>query len=84
MEAEEGQSHRASTRCLRPVFVCGGGKQVDVASNVAAGLDNWLERFGRNLTSVEVDRQEVNDAVLGVVCVFRVFAVLRDVVDAPQ
>ena len=67
MEADEGQSHRASTRCLRPVFVYCGGKQVDVASNVAAGLEIWLERFGRNLTSVEVDGQEVNGAVLGVV-----------------
>ena len=60
------------------------GKQVDVASNVAAGLEVWLERFGRNLTSVDVDGQEVNGIVLGVELVFRVFAVVCVFVDAPQ
>ena len=36
----------------------------------------WLERFRRNLTSVDVDGQEVNGVVLGVEWVFRVFAVV--------
>ena len=77
--------HRATNRSLRPVlFFTGGGKQVDVASNEAAGLKVWLERFSRNLTSVDVDGQEVNDVVLGVESFFRVFAVVGIVVDAPQ
>ena len=60
----------------------GGGKQVDVASNVAASLKVWLERFRRNLT--DVDGQEVNGVVLGVEWFFLVFAVECIVVDAPQ
>ena len=43
-----------------------------------------LQRFGRNLTSVEVDGQEVNGVVLGIEWGFRVFAVVGVVVDAPQ
>ena len=46
----------------------GGGKQVDVASNVAAVIEVWLERFYRNLTYVDVYRQEDNGVVLGVEC----------------
>ena len=70
-----------------PFVLClftGGGKQVDVASNVAASLKVWLERFRRNLTSVDVDGQEVNGVVLSVEWVLRVFAVVGIVVDAPQ
>ena len=54
---------------LVPFVLClftSGGKQVEVASNVAAGLEVWLERFRRNLPSVDVDGQEVNGVVLGV------------------
>ena len=70
IKAEEGVSFaKVITRQLVPFVLClftSGGKQVDVASNVAAGLEVWLERFGRNLTSVDVDGQEVNGVVLGV------------------
>ena len=53
----------------------GGREQVDVASNVATvSIEVWLERFGRHLTSVDVDDQEVNGVVLGFEWVFRVFA----------
>ena len=44
----------------------GGGEQVDVASNVAPILEVWLQWFGRHLTSVDVDGQEVYGVVLGV------------------
>ncbi len=74
-------------RQIVPFVLClftGGEKQVDVASNVAASLKVWLERFRRNLTSVDVDGQEVNGVVLGVEWVFRVFAVVGIVVDALQ
>ena len=48
----------------------GGGKQVDVALNVAPVLEVWMEWFGRHLTSFNVDGQEVYGVVLGVECVF--------------
>ena len=59
-------------------------KKVDVASNVAASLKVWLERFRQNMMSIDVDGQEVNGVVLGVEWVFRVFAVVGVVVDASQ
>ena len=44
----------------------GGGEQVDVAFNVAPILEVWLEWFGRYLTFVDVDGQEVYGVVLGI------------------
>ena len=43
----------------------GGREQVDVASNVVHVLEVWLEWFGRHLTPVDVDGQEVYGVVLG-------------------
>ena len=69
-EAEEGVAFAKVIACqLVACVLClftGGGEQVDVASNVATSLEVWLERFGRNLTSVDVDGQEINGVVLGV------------------
>ena len=48
---------------LRLVACC--GVQVDVASNVVTGLEVWLDRFGRHLTTIDVDGQEVNAVILG-------------------
>ena len=88
VEAEEGVAFtKVIARQFVPFVLClfpGGGKQVDVASNVAAGLKVWLKRFRLNFKSVDVDGQEVNGVVLGVKRVFRVFAVVGVVVDAPQ
>ena len=70
IKCEEGVAFtKFIARQLVPFVVClftSGGKQVDVASNVAAGLEVWLERFRRNLPSVDLDCQEVNGVVLGV------------------
>ena len=62
----------------------GGGKQDDLASNVAASLKDWMEQFRRNLTSVYVADQEVNGVGLGIQLLFSVFAVVGVVVDASQ
>ena len=62
----------------------GGGEQVDVASNVAPVLEVWLEWFGRHLTSVNVDGQEVYGVVLGVERVFSIIPVVSVIVDTPQ
>ena len=88
IEAEEGVAltkviARQSVPFVLRLFT-GGGKHVDVASNIAASLKVWLERFRRNLTSIDVDGQEVNGVVLGVELIFREFAVVGVVVDAPQ
>ena len=70
IEAEEGVAFATViARQLVPFVLClstGGGKQVVVASNVATSLKVWLERFCRNLTSVDAKGQEVNGIVLGV------------------
>ena len=59
IEAEVGVAFtNVIARQLVPFVLClftGGGKQVDVASNIAAGLEVWQERFRRNLTSVDID-----------------------------
>ena len=85
---EEGVAFaKVITRQLVPFVLrlfTSGGKQVDIDSNVAASLEVWLERFCRNLTSVDVDGQEVNGVVFGVEWIFRVIAVVGVVVDAPQ
>ena len=62
----------------------GGGEQVDVASNVAPILEVWLQWFGRHLTSVDVDGQEVHGVVLGVEWVFSIIPVVGVIVDTPQ
>ncbi len=62
----------------------GGGEQVDVASNVAPILEVWLQWFGRHLTSVDVDGQEVYGVVLGVEWVFSLIPVVGVMVDTPQ
>ena len=48
------------------------------------GLEVWLERFGRHLTTIDVDGQEVNAVILGVEVFFRVIAIVGIVVDTPQ
>ena len=62
----------------------GGGEQVDVALNVALVLEVWMEWFGRHLTSIDVDGQEVYGVVLGVECVFSITPVVGVIVDTPQ
>ena len=62
----------------------GGGEQVDVASNVAPVLEVWLEWFGRHLTSVDVDGQEVYGVVLDVEWVFSIIPVVGVIVDTLQ
>ena len=62
----------------------GGGEQVDIASNVAPVLEVWLEWFGRHLTSVDVDGQEVFGVVLGVERVYSIIPVVSVIVDTPQ
>ena len=62
----------------------GGGEQVDIASNVAPVLEVWLEWFGRRLTPVDVDGQEVYGVVLGVEWVFSIIPVVGVIVDTPQ
>ena len=54
------------------------------ASNVAPVLEVWLEWFGRHLTSVDVDGQEVYGVVLGVERVFSIIPVVGVIVDTPQ
>ena len=62
----------------------GGREQVDVASNVAPVLEVWLEWFGRHLTPVDVDGQEVYGVVLGIEWVFSIISVVGIIVDTPQ
>ena len=62
----------------------GGGEQVDVTSNIAPILEVWLEWFGRHLTSVDLDGQEVYGVVLGVESVFSIIPVVGVIVDTPQ
>ena len=70
IETEEGVSITEVFTCQFVAFILGvftrGGEQIDVASHVAPVLEVWLERFGRHLTSVDVDSQEVYGVVLGV------------------
>ena len=58
----------------------GGLEQVDVAPI----LDVWLQWFGRHLTSVDVDGQEVYGVVLGVEWVFSIIPVVGVIVDTTQ
>ena len=57
VELREEELNRETCVAFVLCLFTGGGKQVDVASNVAAVFEVWLERFYRNLTYVDVYRQ---------------------------